>query len=69
MSIENYLTASEAAALIGCSSARVRQLIQQGVLSGKKLSPRMWLVERKDAEKIRDLPYTTGRPRILGNST
>lgn len=67
MSIENYLTATEAAELIGCSSARVRQMIQQGVIKGKKLSPRMWLIARADAEKVRNLPYKTGRPRNSKN--
>jgi hypothetical protein len=69
MSIENYLTPTEAADFIGCSSARVRQMLCDGLLAGKKISPRLWLIPVEEAKKIRDLPAKTGRPRKSKNLT
>ncbi len=63
MAIENYLTAAEAAELIGCTGNRVRQLIRAGAIQAKKIGHGMWLVPVNEAEKARDLPYKTGRPR------
>ena len=63
VSFQNYLTAAEAAELIGCSDARVRQMIRSGEIAAEKLSPRMWIIAKKEATRVRDLPYKTGRPR------
>ena len=63
VAFENYLTAAEAADRIGCSDARVRQMIRDGEIQAEKISPRMWLIQKSEVERVRKIPYTTGRPR------
>jgi excisionase family DNA binding protein len=62
--LENkWLTATEAANLIGCSSAHVRYLAIAGHLNAEKVGPRMWLIEKKSAQNLAENPAKTGRPR------
>jgi excisionase family DNA binding protein len=63
MAFQNFLTPTEAAVVIGCTDGRVRQLLRDGTLLGKKVGERMWLIPEDEAQKIRDLPVETGRPR------
>lgn len=63
----NLLNVTEAAELIGCDPSRVRQLLREGGLKGIKVHSRAWLVDKKSAEKVRDLPHETGRPRKSKN--
>jgi excisionase family DNA binding protein len=63
MAFQNFLTPGEAATVIGCTDGRVRQLLREGKLIGKKISQRMWLISEEEARKMRDLPAETGRPR------
>jgi hypothetical protein len=60
------VSVTDAAEIIGCTTGRVRQLLLEGELRGKKLSEKHnapWLVSRVDAEKLRENPGNTGRPR------
>jgi hypothetical protein len=60
------VSVTKAAAIIGCTTGRVRQLLLNGELRGKKLDDSEqapWLVSRVDAEKYSKTPTTTGRPR------
>lgn len=57
------LNVKEAAALIGCSTVRVRQWLAEGKLKGRKFTERAWEIDRKSAEEMRDNPAKTGRPR------
>lgn len=59
----DWITVREAAAIIGCSDGRVKQLIQDGSLTGQKFGIRVWQVDRKSAEIYRDYKPSTGRPR------
>jgi excisionase family DNA binding protein len=62
---EDFLTVAQAAEVIGCTEGRVRQLIREGKISGiQELSERIRLIPRSQAEKLRDIPHTVGRPRI-----
>jgi hypothetical protein len=61
--LENFLNTREAAAVIGCTDAHVRRMLLDGTLTGKKVSARSWMIRRRDAERIRDEPAATGRPR------
>jgi excisionase family DNA binding protein len=63
MAFQNFLTPTEAASVIGCTDGRVRQLLRDGKLSGEKIGVRMWLIPEGEAQKMRDLPAETGRPR------
>lgn len=66
------VSVTDAASIIGCTTGRVRQLLREEALRGKKLgngenSP--WVVSRVDAEKLSEKPQHTGRPRKnSGNS-
>jgi hypothetical protein len=62
--LENkWMTAAEAADIIGCSSAHVRLLAKDGCIISYKAGPRALLVEKKSVEKIAKNPAKTGRPR------
>ncbi len=58
--MEKHVTTSEAAAVIGCNTSRVRQLLLAGKLRGERVG-RDWLVERKSAEEYRDTERKPGR--------
>lgn len=58
-----WMTSTEAAELIGCSSAHVRFLAIEGHLVGEKVGPRMWLIEKKSAQNLAKNPAKVGRPR------
>lgn len=60
------ISVTDAATIIGCTSGRVRQLLIDGEIRGKKLSDAEnapWLVAKVDAEKLAKKPASTGRPR------
>ncbi len=60
------VSVTDAATIIGCTSGRVRQLLLDGQIRGKKLSETdnsPWLVSKVDAEKMARKPAHTGRPR------
>jgi hypothetical protein len=53
-----------AASIIGCTECRVRQLLQAGRLAGQKIHTRAWIVDVRDAKRVRDLKHRVGAPRI-----
>jgi len=66
-SVANFVTTTQAAKIIGCTDSRVRQLVRAGMINGVvKVGPRAVLIPRKEAEKLRDHPSSTGRPRKTG---
>lgn len=60
---KNWLTATEAADVIGCTTGRVRALCGDGVLKAEKVGPRAWMIDRRSAEELARRPSKTGRPR------
>lgn len=60
----DYLNVKDAAKLIGCTEGRVRQLLIADQIRGEKINSRAWLVEKKDAERVRDIAPRGGMPRI-----
>jgi hypothetical protein len=57
----------EAAGVLGCTSGRVRQLLQKGELVGEKYGNHAnapWLVERRSLAAYAKKKPSTGRPRI-----
>ena len=59
------LTTQEAAALLGVSTARIRQMIGTGVLAAQKHG-RDHLIARADVEAARGRRTTPGRPVTTG---
>jgi len=55
------LSVQEAAALLGVHPSRVRQRLESGSLSGRRLAGR-WLVEGDDVDRLRSRPSPRGRP-------
>lgn len=45
MTLQDYVTISEGAALVGMSGGHVRRLVKAGIVAGRKLG-RDWLIER-----------------------
>lgn len=58
-----WMTAAEAASVIGCSAAHVRLLAKDNAIVSYKAGPRALLVEKKSVERIAKNPAKTGRPR------
>jgi excisionase family DNA binding protein len=58
--MEGYITTTEAAELLGISSARVRQLVSSGKLPAQKFGP-VNMVKKSDLDLIRHRP-SAGRP-------
>jgi excisionase family DNA binding protein len=48
-----WITATEAGRLLGLTSRRVRQLLEEGELEGEQINPRLWLVKRQSVEEYR----------------
>jgi len=63
---DNYCGVSEAAAIIGCTTGRVRQLLIAGKLVGEKYvdaDNAPWAVDRKSVAAYSKVVQKTGRPR------
>lgn len=59
-----YLTVSEAAQIVGITNGRLCQLLRAGVLKGHKAGNCAWMIPRKEIERFKAKPQTTGRPRV-----
>ena len=59
-----YVSVAEAAEIIGCTEGRIRKLLIDRVLKGKKLNERAWAVEEQSAKKYAKIPQKLGRPRV-----
>ncbi len=62
--VKNILSVAEAAAEIGCTEGRVRQLLREGVIDVVHLNERAWAVHRASVEAFCKQPQVTGRPRV-----
>jgi excisionase family DNA binding protein len=58
--MEGYITTTEAAEMLGVSSARVRQLVASGALPAQKFGP-VNMVRVSDLELVKNRPGV-GRP-------
>lgn len=58
-----WLTLAEAAELTGYTDGYLRRMLRNGELKGEKFSERLWLVDKRDAEKLAKKPHILGRPR------
>lgn len=63
MTVGDLLNVREAAAVIGVTTGRVRQMLREGELIGIKANERAWLVRREEAKRKADEEQKTGRPR------
>lgn len=63
MAIGNFLSVDEAAKLIGCTTARIRQLCESEELKAEKFNGRAWAIEASSARKYAKTTHKLGRPR------
>ena len=61
--LEKWLTLEQASTVTGYTDGYLRRMLRNGVLQGCKLNPRLWLVDKRDAEKLARKPHVNGRPR------
>ena len=66
MPVGTFVNVQEAAKLVGCTEGRIRQMLLDGTLKGEKANQRAWLILTTEIERLREKPYTTGRPRTSG---
>jgi excisionase family DNA binding protein len=52
--LNEYITATSAAELLGVSRAMVHYLIRVRDLSATRLGPKAWLIRRIDAERLKE---------------
>ena len=61
--IGDYCSVREAAVIIGCTEGHVRMLISMGKIQSEKFGERMNIIHIREVDRVRDIPYRTGRPR------
>lgn len=64
--LSDYVTPTDAAAIIGCTKGRVYQKLREGdfknvIVVGKKRV----LIDRRECEQVAKSPEKTGRPRKI----
>lgn len=70
--LDDFVTCSEAARIMGVTTGRVRQLLSNGTLLGEKMpgaehqTHRPWLLLRRDVEQYRDKQSRGRRGRPPG---
>lgn len=65
--MEGYLTTKEAAARLGVSTARIRQMIIEGVINGAEKFGRDNVVSEKEVKRLESLDRKAGRPAKVKN--
>lgn len=58
-----WLTLEETSTVTGYTDGYLRRMLRNGELAGRKLTARLWIVEKKAAEELAKKPQTRGRPR------
>ena len=58
-----WLTAQEAADVLGCTTSRIRQLCIREQVLGKKFTQNAWFVDRQSLAKYARKPRYGGRPK------
>jgi len=59
---ETLLSVREAARSIGVTPGRIRQLIVEGKIKGRRVGPRFWLIPESELKPFKE-PSGIGRPR------
>jgi excisionase family DNA binding protein len=64
--MEDMVTVEQAAAIIGLTEGRIRQLIRADELPAVRVGKRTYLINRADLEKIKERPKRGPKPRKGG---
>ncbi len=62
--LSEFISVPEAAEILGCTEGRVRQLLYEDVIDGRKLNGRAWIISRASVERYGRKEITVGRPRV-----
>lgn len=57
-----FYTVSDAAAALGITVGRIRQLVREGIIKPVEIDNRSYLIPEKEVEKL-STPSSLGRPR------
>lgn len=60
---QNWITAEEAASIIGCRVQHVRLLARNNEVEASKIGKKLWVMEKGSVEKYAHTKKNTGRPR------
>ena len=63
-----FVSVTDAARELGCTTGRVRQMLITGDIKGEKLTPRAWGIFKYSLDRAAKIPQTTGRPRGSKNN-
>lgn len=63
MPLNELLNVEEAAEVIGVTTGRVRQMLRDGEMRGKKANERAWMVDKSEVDRVAAEEKKTGRPR------
>jgi len=61
--VDEFIGATRAAKIIGCTPGRIRQLAVAGHLEGYKLNKRAWAISKRSAILYARTPQEGGRPK------
>ena len=67
MPVADFLNVHEVADLLGCTDARVRQMLIAGDMNGIKANERAWMIPRKEAKRVADQERRKGGRRRVGD--
>jgi excisionase family DNA binding protein len=67
MPVADFLNVQEVADLLGCTDARVRQMLIAKEIKGVKANARAWMVHRKEATRVANQERRKGGRRRIGD--
>jgi excisionase family DNA binding protein len=50
--IGNFVSVKEAAEIIGCTTGRIRQMLGENLLRGRKFNGKAWAIEKQTVKKV-----------------
>lgn len=59
-----YMTVSEVSEYVPITAGRVAQMLRAGDLRGIKVSPKLWLIHKDEADRVKNMKHNCGRPRV-----
>jgi len=67
MPVADFLNVQEVADLLGCTDARVRQMLIAKELKGIKANERAWMIPKKEAQRVANQERRKGGRRRVGD--
>jgi excisionase family DNA binding protein len=61
--MDDYVTVAQAAELLGMSPVGVRTRLERGLMRGRKVHPRLWLIPTSEVERWQAIGRVQGKRR------